>query len=153
RVCAACGFDMRGTPGLRCPECGDMVTDESALVPRRLRRGSLVIGVALLIAAVAIGWTGRRVAETGWRSLVPTRAWLLLAQWTDAAAPWHEVGRWCGPPRLVMQPFTDLRNVLSVEEIVELSAAADAQLDHPDPEVRRVALLALLDAALPPAER
>jgi rubrerythrin len=33
-ICHACGYDMRGSPGPKCPECG------AAMTPAQLRRST-----------------------------------------------------------------------------------------------------------------
>lgn len=50
RICPKCGYDLRGTPSLRCSECGLLVADEAALVPRRRRWRWLVLGLLVAIA-------------------------------------------------------------------------------------------------------
>ena len=79
RRCPKCWYDMSGTPGLRCPECGREHSAEKKLYKRRRRRALASIGMGTLIVAFAVGWSPR-VAKDGWLGSAPTWA-LVTAAW------------------------------------------------------------------------
>jgi hypothetical protein len=77
RRCPRCWYDMSGTPGLTCPECGTTVKAEHRLFQNRRRRSRLAVSAMLLLAASAIiGFQYSRKA--GWTSLIPTPALVFL---------------------------------------------------------------------------
>lgn len=80
RRCPKCWYDLRGTPGMRCSECGHEARRERALfrTRRRWRAGSAAILLTFAGVALAIG---AKVRMDGWPSLLPTTALL-----------------WCMPP-------------------------------------------------------
>ena len=84
RRCPKCWYDMAGTPGLRCPECGRIARLEQHLFRTR-RRWKRVVGAALLMlvsAAIAAVPTYR----DGWQRLVPTTALALIAPAEDPSS-------------------------------------------------------------------
>jgi hypothetical protein len=61
--CRSCGYDLRGTggavPGMRCPECGEVVAEEGAAAPasgaaRRAARTVAILAAVLLLGAAAV---------------------------------------------------------------------------------------------------
>ncbi|MCG3129157.1 MAG: hypothetical protein CHACPFDD_04067 [Phycisphaerae bacterium] len=75
RVCPRCGYDLRGTPTLRCSECGYEALDERELQqslawPRAARVGRRCLVLLFVLLAIAVA---RRV---DWYSMQPT-SWLV----------------------------------------------------------------------------
>lgn len=71
RRCPKCWYDLSGTPGLRCSECGYEAGDERILFRFRVRRQSAVLAVLALIAS----WFMYRSVEMqarGWPAAIPT---------------------------------------------------------------------------------
>lgn len=54
RRCPRCWYDMGGTPGLKCPECGRAASSEPALFRTRRRRRTAVFGALLCVLAVSV---------------------------------------------------------------------------------------------------
>jgi hypothetical protein len=80
RRCSRCWYDMSGTEGLRCPECGRDAPNENSL--QRTRRAPAL----LLIAAVIFGLAyathlAPKVYENGWASAAPTTALIIGLPW------------------------------------------------------------------------
>lgn len=73
RRCGRCWYDMSGSPGLRCPECGHEARHERGLM--RTRRRWRVVAISLLMMVVALGAGVVPVAHrSGWASLLPESA-------------------------------------------------------------------------------
>ncbi|MEM6334615.1 MAG: hypothetical protein AAF823_14885 [Planctomycetota bacterium] len=49
RACPRCGYDMRGTEGLTCSECGATAAHERQLWRRPIRRWAVAVGLALVV--------------------------------------------------------------------------------------------------------
>ncbi len=75
RRCPRCWYDLSGTTGLTCAECGHMAKRERSL--HRTRRRPLSALAAALIAAIGATWAIQHAQLRGWMSLLPTRAILL----------------------------------------------------------------------------
>lgn len=75
RRCPRCWYDMTGTPGRLCPECGREARHEKSLF--RARRRLLPAAAGALAASLGVTWTIEQNRNTGWMSMVPTR--LLVA--------------------------------------------------------------------------
>ena len=69
RRCPRCWYDMRGTTGLRCPECGHEARTEQDLLRTRRRLGLAAFSLALVLPLLAffVIRDGRRV----WYALPP----------------------------------------------------------------------------------
>lgn len=74
RRCPKCWYDMSGSPGLTCPECGRTARDERRL--RRTRRKPRC--AALAIAVLGLGWITTAIPEAriSWVRAIP--GWLLI---------------------------------------------------------------------------
>ncbi len=93
-VCPGCTYDLRGIAReaafpFRCAECGLEIGSQRQLT--KTRRGKRLLGVALLIFAVAhFTALGPEVKRAGWVRLVPATALVLqpmdVAQWTTSRA-------------------------------------------------------------------
>ncbi len=97
RRCPRCWYDMRGVPGVTCPECGHAAGDERALsrTRRRWRRAA----AGLVLAGLSYGaFVGPDVAERGLRAAIPGTVlvcWPLnLEDWTNPWALPGTDGRW-----------------------------------------------------------
>lgn len=79
RRCTRCLYDLSGTPGLQCPECGRVFKSEQHL--SRPRRGRVSLAISVLLLTVSIfGFTRvKKVVDHGPLMLVPTP--VLLAGW------------------------------------------------------------------------
>lgn len=71
RRCRGCRYDMTGTPGRQCPECGHVAMNERALLvaPRRKAHALLV---AVLILVSYSGAAGQRAILGGWTAAIPS---------------------------------------------------------------------------------
>lgn len=81
--CPKCWYDMSGSPGIRCSECGHEAKHPRGL--RRTRRSWRLAVLAVLLLGPGIWATLMpRVKARGWVSLVPTT--VLIATMPDAGA-------------------------------------------------------------------
>lgn len=80
RRCPGCWYDMSGTVGLRCPECGRVCGHARDLY--RTRRSRRLAGVAVLtmLPAVAL-YEYPRVRAGGWLGAVPTTVMIAALPW------------------------------------------------------------------------
>jgi len=69
RRCPRCWYDMSGTPGLTCTECGHAVPHEGDL--QRTRRRVLPALAAAVAAALGASWVITRGNEAGWVTMLP----------------------------------------------------------------------------------
>jgi len=104
RPCRNCGYEMRGLPHARCPECGtgnpvgrrrDIVLDAEADARRQMRLaltiGGACAGVCLLLTLVGGGWRGPIgfVVFTALELPIIVGATFLLGQFAiDIDDPW-----------------------------------------------------------------
>lgn len=88
RRCPKCWYDMSGTPGLRCPECGREVRRERSLHRARRRWKWTPVSLILCVAGYLV-WCQPRYEARGWVGLVPSTCLACMAPTTDfvAAAP------------------------------------------------------------------
>lgn len=77
RRCPKCWYDLRGTPGMRCSECGYLAKHEKALHKTRRRWRAGMAAFLLLIVAAGIS-LAPKIRRDGWLSLAPTAALILL---------------------------------------------------------------------------
>jgi hypothetical protein len=88
RRCSRCWYDMKGVPGVVCPECGRKARHEGVLYRTRRSGRGVLAGAILLIAAAGAA----RFAEArahGWQAAVPTTAILLSLRWLEPPT-WQE---------------------------------------------------------------
>jgi HEAT repeat protein len=71
RRCPKCWYDMSGTPGLTCPECGRTVKRERRLFKTRRRWRLAALSVLFIVAGLAT-WYGQHVRRLGWIRAAPT---------------------------------------------------------------------------------
>jgi hypothetical protein len=71
RRCPKCWYDMSGTPGLTCPECGRTAKRERKLHRTRRRWRLAALAVLLIIAGLGT-WYGEHVRRVGWVKAAPT---------------------------------------------------------------------------------
>ncbi len=80
RRCPKCWYDMCGTPGMTCNECGFTVHFEKQLSKRRRRP---LLAVLAFVSCVAVaGFINERRTDQGWLSLAPTKALILSLPFT-----------------------------------------------------------------------
>jgi hypothetical protein len=94
RRCPKCWYDMRGVPGLRCPECGRSRRHERGLFKTRRhpRWASLAIVICTLGYAAT---TVPRYRAGGWLGLVPSTYLAFFAPAKSASTP--TIGWTAGP--------------------------------------------------------
>ncbi len=68
RRCPKCAYDMTGTGGLKCPECGRTAKSERRLFRSR-RRWKLATLALVALACASSGPIWVKVARDGWRSI------------------------------------------------------------------------------------
>lgn len=78
RRCPKCWYDMRGTPGLRCSECGAESSCERRLMRTRRRWRTAILGLLFVASAVAAG-AAPKARRDGLMSLVPTSVLVVLS--------------------------------------------------------------------------
>jgi len=79
-ACPVCRYDMRGSPGLSCPECGHTVKTAAQLLRRHpRRRWALWLGVLMMLGGPYVDLVQYRLlcGETVQRASVPTTVWIL----------------------------------------------------------------------------
>lgn len=102
RRCRRCWYDMSGTPGLMCPECGAAASKESRLFGRRRRWWLATLGVVLLLGAGPVAlWP--KIHRDGWWSITPRT--VLIWMWPEKVPGWlipHATGLVRATPSAVM---------------------------------------------------
>lgn len=86
RRCPKCWYDMSGTPGLVCSECGKQVKSPRQLLRTRRRWFSASMSFLILAAAVALVLTPR-VRDYGVASILPTTILIVLVSEPQMPAP------------------------------------------------------------------
>lgn len=82
RRCPRCWHLMDAAVGLRCSECGLQVKHERALFATRRKWGLATLALtALLAGTLYLRFT---IANSGWWTLLPTRALLVVLPWLPA---------------------------------------------------------------------
>lgn len=80
RRCPKCWYDMCGTPGMTCGECGFTGRREKQLSKRRRRP---LMAVLAFVSCVAVaGFINERRTDQGWLSFAPTKALILSLPFT-----------------------------------------------------------------------
>ncbi len=87
RRCPKCWYDMAGTPGLTCPECGRAAKTERRLGKTR-RRWITAILCGLIAIAGYLTTLAPVAYRDGWHRAVPTSVLVFLAPMDDAAWTW-----------------------------------------------------------------
>lgn len=99
RRCPHCWYDMRGTPGRRCSECGREARCERDLFRTRRRRGVALGGATMCALGLAAYWTPE-VRRDGWLSIVPTEVLLRFSPPAVELPPWG-ASNWDKDPVIV----------------------------------------------------
>jgi len=86
RWCPRCRYDMEGTPGLRCPECGKLVRSERGLGRPRRPKWAGRFAIVLVLMGTYTLRVARPVMEYGPLMAVPT--WVLMAGWSWLPEAW-----------------------------------------------------------------
>ncbi|MEY4841977.1 MAG: hypothetical protein RJA12_701, partial [Planctomycetota bacterium] len=82
RRCPRCWHLMDAAVGLRCTECGLQVKHEGALFATRRKWGLAAMAMAALVAGTL--YLRFTIANSGWWTLLPTRALLTVLPWLPA---------------------------------------------------------------------
>lgn len=77
RRCPKCWYDMSGTAGLRCSECGNQAKRERKMVKTRRRWGWLPVPIVLLLIAAALT-RGPAYMRGGFAASLPTTVLLAM---------------------------------------------------------------------------
>ncbi len=82
RRCPKCWYDMSGTPGLQCPECGRTATTERRLHRTHRRWRYAALAIVLGLVAYIVG-SVPRYQSGGWVALLPSSILLCMAPVQD----------------------------------------------------------------------
>jgi HEAT repeat protein len=142
RRCPRCWYDMSGTPGLRCSECGREVAGERKLQKTRRHPMLAAVSLALLLAAAIASRTPAALEQRTWWALLPTPALVLLLQLRPlnqeaiadlvAAGPlaqrtsWERylIGAWCGRALIEGDPGSQRTALFALPQLGYESRAA-----------------------------
>lgn len=100
--CPRCWYDMSGTPGLVCSECGRDAGSEQALMRARPRRWVVWMGALMILATV--GSVGTVWVRSGWH-------WVYMPQWMLV-----ECMRWSSDDAWGIFQVRDFRKELSLDD-------------------------------------
>lgn len=98
RRCPKCKYDMLATPGMRCPECGQVAKNEKRLTSPVYRWRHLVWAVAAAVGAVYVVIVEDRKGEEWW-ALVPSTYLVLFADLEDDSPANTLLNRWWSSQR------------------------------------------------------
>ncbi len=80
--CPKCWYDLTGSPGPTCSECGYGPKSEAKLFKTRRHWRWAVVAVLVLVGSAASGMTPK-IKREGWISVVPTTVLILSLPWVD----------------------------------------------------------------------
>ncbi len=80
--CPSCWYDMTGSRGFVCPECGHDARRQRNLLRTRRYRTKALLGALLIMCGTTLAVLPR-VQEQGWTALIPTTALMIIMPWTD----------------------------------------------------------------------
>jgi HEAT repeat protein len=83
RRCPTCWFDMSGTTGLKCPECGKQHRHEGRMYLTRRHIWWATLGALVLVSA-RVGWEWPDLRRRGTASYVPTRVLVWVMPYSDS---------------------------------------------------------------------
>ncbi len=88
--CPRCWYDMTGSRGFVCPECGHDARRQRNLHRTRRHGGRVMLGALLVVSGLSLGAVPT-VQEQGWSALIPTTGLMLVLPWTDNEWVFEEV--------------------------------------------------------------
>ncbi len=83
--CPRCWYDMTGSRGFVCPECGHDAKRPRHLYRTRRHGARIMLGALLIVSGLSLGAVPT-VQEQGWSALIPTTGLMIVLPWTDN--PW-----------------------------------------------------------------
>lgn len=92
RRCPKCWYDMSGTDALTCSECGKTVKHEKKLHKTRRRKRWAVLAIIMLAGSYML-WSGPKVREHGWVSILPATALIFLDRYDNERLIKDEMAR------------------------------------------------------------
>jgi len=88
--CPKCWYDMTGSRGFICPECGNDAARQTNLYRTRRSGMEAVLGTLLLVSGITLAAIPT-VQDQGWTALIPTTALMIVMPWTDNVWVFDEV--------------------------------------------------------------
>ena len=88
--CPRCWYDMTGSRGFVCPECGHDAAGQSNLHRTRRHGARAMLGALLVVSGLTLGAVPT-VQEQGWTALIPTTGLMIVLPWTDNEWVFEEV--------------------------------------------------------------
>ncbi len=78
-TCPVCKYDMRGSPGLSCPECGHTVSQRDQFFSRPRPKWAIVLSVLMIICGPYVDLVQYRfvAGETLQQAVVPNTVWIV----------------------------------------------------------------------------
>lgn len=80
--CPKCWYDMTGSRGFVCPECGHDAANQKNLHRTRRYRMKALLGALLVFSGCSLAALPT-VQEQGWTALIPTTGLMIVLPWSD----------------------------------------------------------------------
>jgi len=82
RRCPKCWYDMSGTEGMQCPECGYESANDRRFFRTRRRWRTVLLSLVVFVAAW-LAWQQPKIRRDGWASIVPNTLIILALRLPD----------------------------------------------------------------------